>query len=57
MALPFSSDDFLNCMKLLSLSKKSKWRILTILTSIKINYLPTAEYSKNVKFQVFRQAR
>jgi hypothetical protein len=50
MALPFSSDDFLNCMKLLSLSKKSKWRILTILTSIKINYLPTAEYSKNVKF-------
>jgi hypothetical protein len=44
-------------MNLLRLSKKSKWRILAILTSIKINYLPGAKYSQKVKYQVFRQAR
>ena len=54
---PAFYDNSPDCMKLLSLSKKSKRRIFTILASLKINNLRVIENHKMPRFRVFRQSR
>jgi hypothetical protein len=45
------------CVKLLSLSKKSKWPIPIILAPLRINNLQATENRKMPGYKFFRQAR